>query len=343
MTENFQDNVCIHHLWELERAISVHANCKWAGPGHKDHKRNEGMNETRRRVMNRAEWLFYYDFGLTKRRMVLDIPPRGRRRKYKLVAYVGDIQRNPRKYLKHLNTCGWDALLMAYIKTGYEIFSRPWKRGKEPQKHDIKKISTKHYTRGLDIPWFYAAPSIDPQQFKPLDLPRKYDVTMIGATHPDAYPLRQVLWEGLPSYTEEMKWNALLQSGLIGPSLNRSISNLKENHYVGDRYARALAQSKIFIFGTSVFKYVLFKFPEAMACKTLVMADVPLTAEEYHLVPDENFVWINKDNWRDKLKYYLENDDEREAIAQRGYETVMKYHTTGTRGKQVVNFLRKQK
>lgn len=70
------------------------------------------------------------------------------------------------------------------------------------------------------------------------------------------------------------------------------------------------------------------------------MADVPLTAEELHLVPDWNFVAINKDNWKSKLEYYLENDDEREKIAQRGYETYLKYHTSDIRARQVVDFLR---
>lgn len=116
-----------------------------------------------------------------------------------------------------------------------------------------------------------------------------------------------------------------------------------EGEIVGEEYARTLALSKTFPFGTSIFKYPLLKFFEAMACKTCVFADTPLTAEELHIIPDWNFVEVNEDNWEDKLEYYVSHDDERELIAQRGYDTVIKYHTTEVRARQVVDFLERHK
>ena len=59
MTENFSDNVCIHHLYELEKAISKIANCRWAGPKHTLHRINKPLHETVRRVMPRTDWVFY--------------------------------------------------------------------------------------------------------------------------------------------------------------------------------------------------------------------------------------------------------------------------------------------
>ena len=69
------------------------------------------------------------------------------------------------------------------------------------------------------------------------------------------------------------------------------------------------------------------------------MADMPLGAEEVHLVPDWNFVAITEKNWQKRLKYYLSHDEEREEIAQRGYETVMKYHTADIRARELVDWL----
>jgi len=46
-------------------------------------------------------------------------------------------------------------------------------------------------------------------------------------------------------------------------------------------------------------------------------------------------------SWKEKLEYYLEDDAERERIARNGYETVMKHHTSETRARQLVGFLRK--
>jgi spore maturation protein CgeB len=37
--------------------------------------------------------------------------------------------------------------------------------------------------------------------------------------------------------------------------------------------------------------------------------------------------------------YYLENEGERERIARNGYETVMKYHSSQVRARQLVDFL----
>ena len=342
MTEYFGDTVCISHLHYLEQAISKIANCRWAGPKHPRYIPKEPLGLTVKRVMRNAHWVIYYDFGVTKRRRYVQIPPKepnrrsGRGRKYNVAAYTGDLQREPYNYREYLNSSGYDALLMAYIKTRKQI--EP-KRGKTPPTHIIRNLSEHHYTRGLNIPFFYTTPSIDTAVFKQRNEERTYDVTFLGALHRQAYPLRQHIWDELPGYARERGWNVLVEKSPPGRSLDRSMSNLREEHFVGDRYVEALAKSKIFIFGSSVFKYPLFKFFEGMACGACVMADTPLTAKELHLVPDWNFISINKGNWREKLKYYLRHDEEREEIARRGYETVMKYHTVNTRAKQVVNFL----
>lgn len=344
MTENFSDTVCINHLYHLEQAISKIATCRWAGPGHPRHKRDEPLNLTINRLMPRVDWVIYYDFGSTKRGMNVTLPPKvhgrhKRRRRYRVAGYVGDLQRSPRDYLNHLNNFGYEALLMAYIKTGKHIVPLKVMRD-DVYRYAINWLSPYHYIRGLQIPFYFTPPSIDKTVFRPLGLERIYDVTFLGAVHPDPYPLRQVIWNELPQLAKQMNWNILMRRSPIGASLDRKISKLIDGHFVGERYVKALNQSKIFIFSTSVFKYPLFKFPEAMACKALVMSDTPMTAEELHFIPDWNFVYINTENWKEKLKYYLKHDEERERIAQRGYETVMKYHTTDIRARQVVDFLR---
>ena len=71
------------------------------------------------------------------------------------------------------------------------------------------------------------------------------------------------------------------------------------------------------------------------------MVNKPQTADELHLVSGENYVEITEDNWKEKLEYYLEDDVERERIAHNGYETAMKYHTSGVRAQQLMGFLEK--
>lgn len=337
MTENFKDTVCINAHYHLEQAIGQIARCRWAGPGHPNHKPGEPLSRTVKRVMKTANWVIYYDFGVAKRNIMVSIPPKTHKRRYNVAAYVGDLHREPQRYVRRLNEIGWDAVLMAYTQLGKQVtYSR--KRYRKPIA--IVDIQPNYFTRLLKIPHLHMAPNINPDVFKPSDKPKLFDATFLGAVGLECYPLRGEIWEKLPFFAKKNGWKILLQGTPPGRSLDRKISELQPRYYVGDKYVEALGRSKVFIFGTSVFKYPLLKFFEAMACGACVMADVPLTAEELHFIPDRNFVAINKNNWKEKLKYYLEHDEEREEIARRGYETVMAHHTTNVRARQVVNFLR---
>ncbi len=50
----------------------------------------------------------------------------------------------------------------------------------------------------------------------------------------------------------------------------------------------------------------------------------------------EHLVYFNDENIEDLIEYYLEHDDEREAIAQNGYEEVVKKHTFGLRIEKIL-------
>ena len=109
--------------------------------------------------------------------------------------------------------------------------------------------------------------------------------------------------------------------------------------YAGDKYVRTMGLSKVSVFDSSIYKYPLVRYWETMACKCLAMADMPLTGEDVFLKPRFNFVEISEEDWSEKLEYYIENDKERNRIIEKGYETVMKNHTTEIRAKQLYDFL----
>lgn len=328
VTENFRNTVRQDALYYLEQEVGKIANCRWVGIGWPGYMLNEPLDEIVKRVMPNADWVVYFHFGARYRRTLRDVLPETERN-YKVATYIVDLHRYPSKNLQRLNSSGLDAVLMTTIRLGKQII-----RGQ------LSAISPDYYIRNLRIPFFHMAPCINPKIYKPTDNEKRFDVTFLGATYPIHYPLRKLMWAELPLLAKSEGWKPLIRNTPPGRALDKKISHLAgEGYLVGSKYAEALAHSKVFLFGTSVYRYPLAKFYEGMACGTCVMADVPLSAEELHLIPDWNFVAVDEENWKEKLRYYVKHDAEREEIAQRGYETAMKYHTAEVRAKQLVQFL----
>ena len=193
----------------------------------------------------------------------------------------------------------------------------------------VYKFSINQFKNKIDskmewLPW-----SVNTSIFKDYGFERKYDVTFLG-TVGTGYPLRKKILEKLPKrkdikfYTKKppREWN-----------LNPTQDLFKEN------YAKILAQSKIFIFGTSIHNYPVAKFFEAMASNTLVMAPMPLDGEDLNFKSGYNFVEINEKNFMDKIYYYLKHEDERKIITKNGVKTIEKFHTVKIRAKQLVDYL----
>lgn len=95
----------------------------------------------------------------------------------------------------------------------------------------------------------------------------------------------------------------------------------------------------MFPFGSSKFKYPLRKYPEAMACETLVLSDIPADAKELGFVPSVNFVDIDQHDFIEKLYYYRDNPEERKKIAQEGRRLLVRRHSAKVRAKQYLNIV----
>ncbi len=276
-------------------------------------------------------------------------------RDFKLCRWVGDIHVSPDIQIKVANQ-ELDLLLLRCLHSQYyfptvkdfkAIFGiRPFTKWIESG-HMIE-VPDDWYISQLETKYAFWPPSFEPTYFKPVDeSEKKYDVTMI-ATVGGFYPLRQKIEKGLPTLAKEHGWNALLRRP---PNMNDRIYRLQIDHvlkdpelrkrwFLGEDYARALAESKIFIFGSSLFRYASPKYFEAMGAGALVMADECHHAEDLHFKDGWNYVEITQDNWQEKLEYYLEDDQLRETVARRGYENAMKYHSNQARAAELINHLK---
>lgn len=207
-----------------------------------------------------------------------------------------------------------------------------WKHVKFIKENDVDlilmnyKCSTPEYRKHLPNRKFGWLPhTVNSNLFRNLNLKRPIDVMCAGAGMLSHYPLRYLLFNEIPKMKE---LNVFTSRG----------HNLTFNEYV-----ETINKSKIFAFGnvnvkvgnSNVLIFAMAKTYEIMACGTLCVMDKPNMAEQLHFIPNKNFVEINKNNFRSRIKYYIANDKERLKIARAGYETVMKYHTIQVRGREL--------
>lgn len=331
-----KDLVCINIYDHLAEEVAKIAEVKKWGPRRPDYV-EESLDDTIKRLYgdDSPDWVIANCFMHCEQRrwMSYKIPPPNER-SWKIATFTSDIHANSmlgvgtRGYLNALNEREFDAVLMLYSQIGY---------GKTP----YHVIDPDYFLKNLKPTVFHCPPWINPDIFKPVDKSKRYEAVFLGSVERKQYPLRFSLLNGLPTVARRYGWRSLIKGPPPGLPWEKVISTLKEAGYiVGDVYNETLSRSKVFIFGSSIYRYPLLKYVEGWGAGTLVMADKPLGAERMHLEPDRNFIEVDRLNWVEKLRHYVESDEERETIAKRGHETVMKHHTAEIRARELLDFLR---
>lgn len=188
-----------------------------------------------------------------------------------------------------------------------------------------------HQNRNVNFRWL--PHSVNIEVFRDYGLPRNLDVLSSGSYSRKVYPFRVKIKNTLER-TKDIKFLMPKHArfDLIKGKMSSQI-------LIRERYAKFLSQSKLLIFGSSIYNYPVAKYFEGMACNTLVMAPMPNDGMDLHFIPDENFIEVNQKNFLDKIHYYLRHGDERCEIALRGMETVRKYHAVPKRAKQLIRYL----
>lgn len=188
-----------------------------------------------------------------------------------------------------------------------------------------KKVGTK-------TGWF--PHSVNTNVFRDYNTPKLYDVVSAGRSSPGIYPLRCLIQETLPNVS------GLKFSMPTHPQFKMTRQKLEAPKLlIREDYAKFLNQSKMLAFGSSIYNYPVAKYVEGMGAETMVLAQFPKDGKELGFVPNQNFVEINGDNFVDKIKWYLKHDEERQRVIDCARETVLKYHSTKIRAKQLRDFL----
>jgi len=166
--------------------------------------------------------------------------------------------------------------------------------------------------------WFTASPEV----FYPREAEKKYDIGFSGALHGSGKiegPTRdlrtriQAILESNNSYNTF--WNG-------SDSVATRIKDVSE-------YSAKINECKVWLSTTGPMLDIGPRYFEVLLSKTLLFCNNMPLQYGGTFVDGENCVMFENDlsNFEDKLKYYLHNDNERETIAERGYNMVKDKYT----------------
>ncbi|MHC1589220.1 MAG: CgeB family protein, partial [Methermicoccaceae archaeon] len=161
--------------------------------------------------------------------------------------------------------------------------------------------------------------------YRNLNLPRVYDITFVGQPYGKRAELIEELKErGVNVITFGRGW----KNGKPIPSQSEFI--------------RIYNQSKISLNMqyASVGESMQLKGKDFLApgCGSLLLTNDTEQMRRYFIPDEEIITYEDADDAAEKIRYYLANDEEREKIAKRGYERVMREHTYERRFLEMFEF-----
>jgi len=164
-----------------------------------------------------------------------------------------------------------------------------------------------------NVPAYLFPFSVDITAYKKLGLNKTIDVLTSSTSRGDVYPNR-------------VQVNKLVNK--------MGLKNITKR-IVQQQYIKAINQSKIAIISTNVFNSPNMKFTEFTACGTFVLSDKPADFEQLGFEDGKHLVLYNglKD-LKNKIRYYLKHDKEREKIASEGMNFTKQYHNNTIRIQQ---------
>ena len=164
--------------------------------------------------------------------------------------------------------------------------------------------------------WFSASP----KHFYPQDIEKIYDIGFSGTTH-GAGKVKG------PTMNIRERLSDELQGTSYSTFLN--IHTGPQGRISFEDYAQKINQSKIWLATTGPTLDVSPRYFEVMLSKTLLMCNAMPNEYENLFRDGYNCVTFNNDlsDFKDKLDYYLEHEQERQDIIEVAYRDILNNHT----------------
>ena len=196
------------------------------------------------------------------------------------------------------------------------------------QENDIKNFKGK-----CPKAKFYHIPHcIEKTIFKDYNLPKEYDVIFVGINSPTIYPLRGKFYNILQNSNLKYKTKIIEHPGYSIDDVDKQVIE----------YAKTLNKAKIVVSCSSKYQYLLAKYTEIVACKSLLLADVPDQSKPFirkfiaEVDPnDSEAVLMNKIGW------WIENEKERIRRVELGYSLIHSGYTQEHYAQNFINVVKK--
>lgn len=195
-------------------------------------------------------------------------------------------------------------------------------------------VTHKEYIPGYKNKAFLSC-ATNTDQFKPLTVEKKYDVTFIGTPKKDRKEFVEYLmnkgvkikifgagWQDYPQFSK-------IYGGFLNP----------------EEYTKVINQSRINICFTKNYAgvtHVIQKFFETAACKVFMLTEHSPRYAELFRDKKELVMFKTKEELLEKINYYLKNEKEREKIATKAYERIMKDFSKDTEFKKLFKMIFKE-
>jgi len=167
------------------------------------------------------------------------------------------------------------------------------------------------------------------ENFKFLNLEKKYDVTFIGAQKGNrADFVRYLKNKGIKIKIFGWSWDKC-------PDLKDIYFGIPNNQEM----VKIINQTKInlcFTEGIGGILHVTGKVPETISCKSFILTQYFSGYLDLFKNNDEIVMFKNKEDLLKKIKYYLENEEEREKIAERGYKKMVEKYSMNLKLKEFI-------
>ena len=112
----------------------------------------------------------------------------------------------------------------------------------------------------------------------------------------------------------------------------------KDIFVIGDEMVKSINSYKIH-FNRNISDDINFRTFETMGCKTLLLTNYTPGLEELFIIGENIVVYKDRFDLIDKIKYYLENDKQREEMIIKGYDHVKSNHTYLNRSEQLIKII----